>query len=96
MDDIETLLETLLVIIAGKDTIIAELQGRQQMAAVIQADTDKAITDLRAELREWHAHDCRKVARGFDGAAAMVTPPWEPRGIKVGEIFGCDIFVEDE
>jgi hypothetical protein len=44
--------------------------------------------ELRAELAEWHAHDCRDIANGFprverfvpSTAAAMVTPPWEPRG----------------
>ena len=62
-------IETLLAIIENKDTVIAELQGRQQMAAVIQADSDKTIAELRAELDEWRRHDCAKMATGFPRVA---------------------------
>ncbi len=39
-----------------------ELARFQELTGVLLGERD----ELRAELAEWHAHDCRNIARGFD------------------------------
>ena len=42
-----------------------ELERFRELARVLLGERD----ELRAELAEWRAHDCRNIARGFDGVS---------------------------
>ena len=49
------------------------LDSGEKKDALIAAQVQE-IAELRAELAEWRAHDCRNIARGFDFDGDRIVP----------------------